>query len=140
MLLRIVTFEIKRLSCMQTLLNDRVHGVLISAIALAIELCELDYNNVEALRKVRATWVSITLWHCWFPSVRDQGLVQQSLVPHLVRILKSLVLSGYAPEYDVGGITDPFLQVKVLRLMRILGQGNRKEKKNTHTHTNSPDK
>ena len=33
--------------------------------------------------------------------------------PTLVRILKNLVISGYAPEYDVGGITDPFLQVRV---------------------------
>lgn len=36
-------------------------------------------------------------------------LLQQT--PTLVRILKNLVISGYAPEYDVGGITDPFLQV-----------------------------
>jgi AP-1 complex subunit gamma-1 len=26
-------------------------------------------------------------------------------------MLKNLVLSGYAPEHDVSGITDPFLQV-----------------------------
>jgi AP-1 complex subunit gamma-1 len=42
----------------------------------------------------------------------------------LVRLLKNLVLSGYAPEHDVSGITDPFLQVKLLRLLRILGRND----------------
>ncbi len=40
----------------------------------------------------------------------------KQLVPSLVRILKNLVMSGYAPEHDVNGITDPFLQVKILQV------------------------
>ena len=42
----------------------------------------------------------------------------------LVRVLKNMVTSGYSPEFDVGGITDPFLKIRVLRLLRILGQGD----------------
>ena len=32
----------------------------------------------------------------------------------LCKILRSLLMSGFMPEHDVGGITDPFLQVKVI--------------------------
>lgn len=42
----------------------------------------------------------------------------------MVRVLKNLVVSGYAPEYDVNGITDPFLQIRLLRLLRLLGKGD----------------
>ena len=32
--------------------------------------------------------------------------------------------SPYAPEYDIAGITDPFLHIRLLKILRILGQGD----------------
>eukprot|EP01095_Lingulamoeba_sp_RSL-Kostka_P015989 TRINITY_DN758_c1_g2_i1.p1 TRINITY_DN758_c1_g2~~TRINITY_DN758_c1_g2_i1.p1 ORF type:complete len:665 (-),score=228.30 TRINITY_DN758_c1_g2_i1:828-2822(-) len=79
------------------LLVERNHGVLITTVTLIIEMCNIDNSVIEHFRK---------------------------FVQHIVKILKSLVLSGYAPEHDVNGITDPFLQVKVLRLMRLLANNS----------------
>jgi AP-1 complex subunit gamma-1 len=50
--------------------------------------------------------------------------VFRPLAGGLVRALKGLTTSGYAPEHDVSGITDPFLQVKILRFLRVLGRGD----------------
>ena len=33
-------------------------------------------------------------------------------------------MSGYAPEYEVGGVKDPFLQVKILELLGRVGAGS----------------
>uniref|UniRef100_A0A8C2Z3H9 AP-1 complex subunit gamma n=1 Tax=Cyclopterus lumpus TaxID=8103 RepID=A0A8C2Z3H9_CYCLU len=81
----------------RSLLSEKNHGVLHGAVVLIIELCE---RNPETLERFRKT------------------------VPDLVQIMKGLVLSGYSPEHDVAGISDPFLQVRILRLLRILGRNN----------------
>ncbi|GLJ29206.1 hypothetical protein SUGI_0576030 [Cryptomeria japonica] len=79
------------------LLSEKHHGVLIAGIQLCTELCKASTEALDYIRKY----------------TKD-----------LVRILKNMITSGYAPEYDVGGITDPFLQIRVLRLLRILGKGD----------------
>ncbi|PWY97200.1 Clathrin/coatomer adaptor, adaptin-like protein [Testicularia cyperi] len=79
------------------LLSDKNHGVLLCAVTLAIEICRQDPEALQDYRRA---------------------------VPLLVQHLKSLVTTGYSPEHDVSGITDPFLQVKILRLLRILGKEN----------------
>ncbi|KAF3491597.1 AP-1 complex subunit gamma-1 [Arthroderma uncinatum] len=86
----------------KNLLVDRNHGVLLSGLTLAIEFCEYDENEGtgEVVEKFRP------------------------MAAGLVRTLKGLTSSGYAPEHDVSGITDPFLQVKILRFLRVLGRGD----------------
>ncbi|XP_078430450.1 AP-1 complex subunit gamma-2-like [Wolffia australiana] len=79
-----------------SLLKEKHHGVLIAGVQLCTDLCKASAKALEYLRK-NCTDVS-------------------------VRILRDVSNSAYAPEYDVSGITDPFLHIRVLRLMRILGQ------------------
>ncbi|KAG9040966.1 clathrin associated protein complex large subunit [Tulasnella sp. UAMH 9824] len=79
------------------LLQDRNHGVWLTGVTLITEMCQNDESCLEEYRKA---------------------------VPLLVKQLKSLVTTGYSPEHDVSGITDPFLQIKILRLLRLLGKGN----------------
>ncbi|MED6256771.1 AP-1 complex subunit gamma-1, partial [Ataeniobius toweri] len=80
-----------------SLLSEKNHGVLHGTVVLITELCE---RSPEALERFRKT------------------------VPDLVQIMKGLVISGYSPDHDVAGVSDPFLQVRILRLLRILGRNN----------------
>uniref|UniRef100_A0A668AZ20 Adaptor related protein complex 1 subunit gamma 2 n=1 Tax=Myripristis murdjan TaxID=586833 RepID=A0A668AZ20_9TELE len=74
-----------------------ISGVLHGAVVLITELCERNPETLEQFRKT---------------------------VPDLVQIMKGLVTTGYSPEHNVAGISDPFLQVRILRLLRILGRNN----------------
>ncbi|KAK1296534.1 AP-1 complex subunit gamma-2 [Acorus calamus] len=81
-----------------SLLKEKHHGVLIAGVQLCTELCKASAEALDYLRK--------------------------NCTEVLVRILKDVSNSPYAPEYDIAGITDPFLHIRVLRLMRTLGQGD----------------
>ncbi|KAI9720888.1 MAG: hypothetical protein M1812_002727 [Candelaria pacifica] len=85
------------------LLSDRNNGVLLCGLTLVASMCEADEAEGG-----------------------EQGIVDmfRPLSGGLVRTLKGLTSSGYAPEHDVTGITDPFLQVKILRLLRVLAKGD----------------
>lgn len=77
-------------------------------------MCQLDPSVLDEFRNVRVGY-----------GTNHLGLIRpHQAVPLLVRNLKSLVTTGYSPEHDVSGITDPFLQVKILRLLRMLGKGD----------------
>ncbi|XP_057641683.1 AP-1 complex subunit gamma-like 2 [Chionomys nivalis] len=79
------------------LLRERHHGILLGTITLIMELCERSPAALRHFRKV---------------------------VPQLVQILRTLVTTGYSTEHSISGVSDPFLQVQILRLLRILGRNH----------------
>ncbi|KAG3031618.1 AP-1 complex subunit gamma-2 [Phytophthora cactorum] len=79
------------------LLRSKHHGVLLAGVQLITEVVLLDAENLKTFR---------------------------SLVPKLVKQLRNLLSMGYSSEYDVSGIADPFLQVAILKLLRLLGKDN----------------
>eukprot|EP00878_Enallax_costatus_P013642 GHUV01014265.1.p1 GENE.GHUV01014265.1~~GHUV01014265.1.p1 ORF type:complete len:761 (+),score=273.69 GHUV01014265.1:204-2486(+) len=79
------------------LLHDKNQGVALSGVTLMLQLCLMQPQVIERYRQ-----------H----------------VPKLCTMLRSLLQGGFSPEHDVGGITNPFLQVKILQLLRVLGRGN----------------
>ncbi|KAK2045292.1 Adaptor protein complex AP-1 gamma subunit [Colletotrichum somersetense] len=85
------------------LLADRNHGVQLCGLTLATSLCEADEEEGG-----------------------EEGVVEKFkiFVPNLVKTLKALATAGYTPEHDVTGISDPFVQVKILRLLRVLAIGD----------------
>lgn len=80
-----------------SLLKDRHHGVLLGALSLGMELCAHSDDALDTYKKS---------------------------VPNLVKMLKLLTQHSFTSEHDVSGIADPFLQVKVLQFLRILGRGD----------------
>ncbi|CAI0379698.1 unnamed protein product [Linum tenue] len=80
------------------LLKEKHHGVLITGVQLCTDLCKVSPEALEYFRK--------------------------KCTDGLVRTLRDLVNSPYAPEYDIAGITDPFLHIRLLKLLRVLGRGD----------------
>lgn len=79
------------------LVKDRSHGVLITAVQLMADVLSLRPNLIDKFRRV---------------------------VPSLVKMLRNLLNTGYSPEHDISGIADPFLQVKLLSIVSVLGQNS----------------
>ncbi|XP_066884797.1 AP-1 complex subunit gamma-like 2 isoform X4 [Kogia breviceps] len=79
------------------LLHEHHHGILMGTITLITELCERSPVALKHFRK---------------------------MVPQLVHILQTLVTTGYCTEHSISGVSDPFLQVQILRLLRILGRNH----------------
>lgn len=79
------------------LLNDRQHGSLLSGVTLIVEIIKADASMVDYYRQY---------------------------IPRLSKILRNLTSGSYSTEFDVSGLSDPFLQVKILKLLQLLGHGN----------------
>jgi AP-1 complex subunit gamma-1 len=77
-----------------TLLKDRSHGVLITAVQLLADVLRLQPALCHRFARI---------------------------TPSLVKLLRNLLNLGYSPEHDIAGIADPFLQVKLLKVLTILG-------------------
>ncbi|AAD14483.1 Strong similarity to gb/AF061286 gamma-adaptin 1 from Arabidopsis thaliana. EST gb/H37393 comes from this gene [Arabidopsis thaliana] len=80
------------------LLKEKHHGVLITGVHLCTEICKVSSEALEYFRK--------------------------KCTEGLVKTLRDIANSPYSPEYDVAGITDPFLHIRLLKLLRVLGQGD----------------
>ncbi|KAJ2803252.1 clathrin associated protein complex large subunit, partial [Coemansia furcata] len=81
----------------KSLLGDKHHGVQMGAVALLAEMCNHTQGALEEGRR---------------------------LVPVIVNQLRALLGTGSSPEHDVGGISNPFLQVAILRLLRVVARGS----------------
>ncbi|CAI9092868.1 OLC1v1028213C3 [Oldenlandia corymbosa var. corymbosa] len=81
-----------------SLLKEKHHGVLLTGVQLCTDLCKISDDALEYFRK-----------KCTDGSVK---------------LLRDLANSPYAPEYDISGIADPFLHIRLLKFLRVLGQGN----------------
>ena len=95
-----------------TLLKDKNHGVLITVVQLMTQVLMIDLKNAEEEGED--------------PFDTDCRKAFLRLVPMLVKMLRNLLGSGFSPEYEVAGISDPFLQVQLLTLLRLLGTKNEK--------------
>mmetsp|Transcript_4331 Transcript_4331/g.6184 ORF Transcript_4331/g.6184 Transcript_4331/m.6184 type:complete len:951 (+) Transcript_4331:152-3004(+) len=96
-----------------TLLKDRSHGVLITVVQLMTQVLVIDQENAD-----EEGYDNPTETPCRNAFAK--------LVPALVKLLRNLISMGYSPDHDVGGISDPFLQVQILTLLRLLGTGDEK--------------
>ena len=118
---------------MITLLKDRSHGVLITGLQLLIDVVNLDM--IEQQKRLEEG--SDDDYDDQDDDDADEDDIEQKkrnksviyskckrLVPSLVRLLRNVITMGYAPDYDVAGVTDPFLQVKILQLLCVLGTEN----------------
>ena len=80
------------------LLEDRTHSVCLSGIYLVIEMINVKPTIIEKIKK----------YHSMF-----------------IKYEKALLSVSYSPEFDVNGITDPFLQAKIIEIMQFTAKDDK---------------
>ena len=93
-----------------TIFEDKNHGVLLAGLALAEQIFKAEPKIIKKYKKYVST---------------------------LVKTLKNLISTSYAPEYDVNGITDPFLQIRILEVLGYFGRASSKENEELEALLNS---
>ena len=93
-----------------TIFEDKNHGVLLSGLALVEQVFKAEPKTVKKYKKY--------------------------LSP-MIKYLKNLISTSYAPEYDVNGITDPFLQVRILEVLGFFGRASKSENEELEALLNS---
>jgi hypothetical protein len=74
------------------------HGVLLAGCALANEIFKIDPSHIPKFTKY---------------------------TPVFMKHLKNLISSNYSSEFDLNGVTDPFLQCQILSILKHFGKGNK---------------
>lgn len=82
-----------------SLLNDRNHGVVLGGVSMVTEIFRA--GSGQLLERIG-----------------------RNIVSTLVKQLQSIMTGGNGGEFDVSTVCDPFLQVQILKLLRLLGQGD----------------
>lgn len=85
------------LESIDNLIYEKSQTVMMATVTLMIEICRYDRKYAKKFKKY---------------------------VSNLVRILKNLIMGNSAPDCEIGGVKDPFLQVKILELFGYIGYKN----------------
>lgn len=82
------------LDTLDDLVYEKSQAVLMATMTLMIDICRINSKYAPKFKKY---------------------------VSNLVRILKNLVTGSSTLDYEIGGVKDPFLQVKILELFGYIG-------------------
>lgn len=81
----------------ENLLQERNHGVQLATYSLIREILQIDPSYKKKFRK---------------------------FIHIIIKAHKQLLTGGYTPDYDISGVLDPFLQVGILHVLRLLGEND----------------